>query len=148
MTKTNRNFYFHAADVPLWRAVDGDTLDVIADVGDGDRKHRRLRLRGIDTPESHSRNELEKAAGLAVRDWVQRWLDTIAAPATTVYVLSSVKPEKFGRWLGDVSADAVFLTSALMVAGLGRRYEGERKQEWTEEQLQAILIAAQGPRAN
>lgn len=140
MVKDDRPFYFVAADVDEWFVMDGDTLRVVADTGDGDRKHRVLRLNGIDAPESHSKNPLEKEAGEAVRDWVTRWLQKIN-PATA-FVISERKPEKFGRWLGDVSTDGVHLASALGVAGLVRRYGGEKKQPWSDEELNEIIRRA------
>lgn len=140
MVKDDRPFYFVAADVDEWFVMDGDTLRVVADTGDGDRKHRVLRLNGIDAPESHSKNPLEKEAGEAVRSWVRNWVNQMDPTASLV--VSQRKPEKFGRWLGDVATNAVYLTSALLTAGLVRRYGGEKKQPWSDEELNEIIRRA------
>ena len=90
-----RVFHFRGADVRTWSAIDGDTIRVVADAGDGDRKHRILRLDGIDTPEKHSKHQLERDAAEHVRALVQAWIDDLDPERTFVY--SNRKPEKFGR---------------------------------------------------
>ncbi len=59
--------YFYKCD--LERVIDGDTIDVTLNLGfDVQLKKQRLRLHGIDTPESRTRNLAEKALGLAAKD--------------------------------------------------------------------------------
>ena len=52
------------------KVVDGDTIDVIIDLGFGIMKKERVRLAGIDTPEKRTRNPEEKVLGLAATDWI------------------------------------------------------------------------------
>ena len=54
------------------RVIDGDTVDVDVDLGfDVWLKKQRVRLAGIDTPESRTRNLAEKALGLAAKERLQ-----------------------------------------------------------------------------
>jgi micrococcal nuclease len=59
-------FFYRLRD---WTVIDGDTLDAVIDVGFDVRVAQRLRLMGINTPESHSRTpEPEKTKGVAAKD--------------------------------------------------------------------------------
>ena len=55
--------------------VDGDTIDVMCDLGYDVRIALRLRLMGINTPESRTRNKAEKVLGLAAKDFLKKTLD-------------------------------------------------------------------------
>ena len=57
------------------RIVDGDTLDAEIDIGFDVFVKKRIRLYGIDTWESRTRDLEEKALGLAAKSYVQGWLD-------------------------------------------------------------------------
>ena len=52
------------------KIVDGDTVDVIIDLGFNLSKKERIRLAGIDTPESRTRDLEEKAMGLEAKDYL------------------------------------------------------------------------------
>ena len=57
------------------RVIDGDTVDVHIDLGFGVWLHKeRIRMLGIDTPESRTRNELEKKFGLLAKNFLQKML--------------------------------------------------------------------------
>ena len=60
--------YEYAATVE--RVVDGDTIDVTLDLGFSIQYQARIRLHGINTPESRTRDKAEKARGLAAKDYV------------------------------------------------------------------------------
>ena len=57
------------------RVVDGDTVDVVIDLGFSIHFSTRVRLYGIDTPESRTRNKDEKVRGLLSKDYLKEWLD-------------------------------------------------------------------------
>ena len=81
------------------RVVDGDTVDVDIDLGFGVwMKKQRIRLYGIDTPESRTKDKVEKVFGLAAK----KRLEEILSMSDDI-VLRSVKDirGKFGRILGD-----------------------------------------------
>ena len=80
------------------RVVDGDTVDVDIDLGFGVWMHNeRVRLHGIDTPESRTRDLEEKKFGLLAKDQVDHFL-----PKGSIQTLVTVKDKvgKFGRILG------------------------------------------------
>ena len=80
------------------RVVDGDTVDVDIDLGFGMWIHKeRIRLHGIDTPESRTRDLEEKKYGLLAKEQVKHFL-----PEGSIQTLITVKDKagKFGRILG------------------------------------------------
>jgi micrococcal nuclease len=83
--------------------VDGDTIDVDIDLGFNIAYSQRVRLAGIDTPESRTTDKKEKALGLEVK---QRLKDILAK--ASVVVIRTQKPdstEKYGRVLGWLFVD-------------------------------------------
>ena len=81
------------------KVIDGDTVDVNIDLGFGVwLKKERVRLRGIDTPESRTRDLEEKKYGLPAKLFLQKMLDE------GKLILKTYKDEegKFGRILGDL----------------------------------------------
>ena len=80
------------------RVVDGDTVDVDIDLGFGIwMRNERIRLHGIDTPESRTRDLEEKKYGLLAKEQVKYFL-----PKDSIQTLITVKDKagKFGRILG------------------------------------------------
>ena len=80
------------------RVVDGDTVDVDIDLGFGMWMHKeRIRLHGIDTPESRTRDLEEKKFGLLAKDQVEHFL-----PKGSIQTLVTVRDKtgKYGRILG------------------------------------------------
>jgi len=83
----------------ITRVVDGDTVDVDIDLGFGIwKRNERVRLHGIDTPESRTSDPVEKVFGKEAARVVEHFL-----PVGSEQVLTSVKDkvEKFGRTLGS-----------------------------------------------
>jgi micrococcal nuclease len=77
------------------RVVDGDTIDVMLDLGFSIYQKGRVRLTGIDTPESRTRDKVEKKYGLAAKQFLVDWV------AKYPYILvESSEKGKFGRILG------------------------------------------------
>ena len=83
--------------VDVTRVVDGDTVDVDIDLGFGmTYKKQRVRLMGIDTPESRTRDLEEKFYGLEAKTFLKTLL--MECPVTLV----SHEKGKFGRILGEL----------------------------------------------
>jgi micrococcal nuclease len=84
----------------LVKVVDGDTVDIDIDLGFGVwLNDQRVRLYGIDTPESRTRDKDEKIYGLAAKDFVVDFLnDKDLILKTKVYDAKG----KFGRILGEI----------------------------------------------
>lgn len=102
------------------RVIDGDTIEVDTDLGDGIWKHKeKIRLYGVDAPELRGP---AKEAGLEAKEWMA----TKLVPGTMVLIRSIEKPEKFGRRLASmwVPGDAETISAQLIKAGLARSYFG------------------------
>ena len=112
------------------RVVDGDTIDVNIDLGFQIWHKARVRMLGIDTPESRTRNKAEKALGLASK---QRLKDMLKGQK--VKIACSKEKGKFGRVLATVITVAEDGTETdcnnqLCVEGHARPYSGGKKIPW------------------
>ena len=87
------------------KIIDGDTIDVILDLGFDILHKSRVRLFGIDTPESRTRNKIEKKFGLASKVRLKELLGTKAILKTQVSKKGEDMKGKFGRILGDFMTD-------------------------------------------
>lgn len=100
--------------VHVTRIVDGDTVDVDIDLGFGMiYKKQRVRMMGIDTPESRTRDLEEKFYGLQSKAFLKNLL-TGSKRYRDIYLVSHDKG-KFGRILGEIFiADPYILDEGLM----------------------------------
>ena len=92
----------------ILRVVDGDTVDVDIDLGFGVWMHKeRVRMMGIDTPESRTRDKVEKAFGIASKDRLKELLPigSIQVLKTEIDRSGEDKKGKFRRILGDFLVD-------------------------------------------
>jgi micrococcal nuclease len=109
------------------KVVDGDTIDVDIDLGFNISYAQRVRLAGIDTPESRTKDLREKALGLEVKDKIKKAIDS----AKTVVIKTELpdSTEKYGRILGWVYLDgaAKSLNEQLIEEGYAWGYMGETK---------------------
>jgi len=115
------------------KVVDGDTIDVDIDLGFSVSFFSRVRLAGIDTPESRTTDAKEKALGLEVKEKIKKEL----AAAKDV-VIKTEKPdssEKYGRILGWIFLDGntVSLNQQLIDQGYAWTYGGGTKIKDFEE---------------
>lgn len=111
----------------LYKVVDGDTIDVDIDLGFNISYYQRVRLAGIDTPESRTTDKNEKILGLEVK----KRLDEILKAATKI-VIRTEKPdstEKYGRILGWIFIDdqKTSVNEQLIKDGFAWEYMGETK---------------------
>ena len=109
------------------KIVDGDTIDVDIDLGFDISFTQRVRLAGIDTPESRTTDKKEKALGLEVK---QRLKDILSKSSSLV--IKTEKPdstEKYGRILGWLFIDGSekSINEALIADGFAWGYMGETK---------------------
>lgn len=82
--------------IKVTRVVDGDTIDAEIDLGFDLRLNKRIRLHGINTPETRTRDKEEKKRGLAAKEFLQQIIDE----QDGVLFLKSMDQGKFGRCLG------------------------------------------------
>mgnify|MGYP005991712917 FL=1 len=129
--------------VVITRVVDGDTVDIDIDLGFGVwLKGERVRLHGVDTPESRTRDLEEKKYGLAAKEYVEEYLNAEVilgiSPAKAILRTKQYDAKgKFGRILGDLYVDGKPYT---LCEGLLRNhhavaYHGQSKEDIEEEHL-------------
>ena len=118
-------------DVTLIKVVDGDTVDVDIDLGFGVcLKDERVRIMGIDTPESRTSDKVEKVFGLAAKDRLKELLHEGAKLITTEDKSGEDMKGKFGRILGDFKTpDGKLVTDIMIEEGHCVAYFGGSKEE-------------------
>ena len=118
-------------DVVLLKAVDGDTVDVDIDLGFGIwLRDERVRIMGIDTPESRTSDKVEKVFGLAAKTRLKELLENGAVLVTTEDKKGEDMKGKFGRILGDFKIpDGRKVTDVLIEEGHCVAYFGGSKEE-------------------
>jgi len=118
-------------DVVLLKAVDGDTVDVDIDLGFNVWLHNeRVRIMGIDTPESRTSDKVEKLLGLAAKARLKELLHDGAVLITTEEKNGEDMRGKFGRILGDFKVpDGRKVTDVLVQEGHCVPYFGGSKEE-------------------
>jgi micrococcal nuclease len=118
--------------------VDGDTVDVDIDLGFGiELKDERVRIMGIDTPESRTRDLIEKQFGLAATERCKELLP-VGSTQTVITKLNKEGEDmkgKFGRVLGDFVIGNTTYTETLIAEHFAVRYEGQAKEDIEAEHL-------------
>ncbi len=117
------------------KVVDGDTIDVVIDLGFDISYTSRVRLAGIDTPESRTTDAREKILGVEVKEYLKKALE-----GATDIVIRTEKvdsSEKYGRILGwlFVNKQTSSLNTELVNKGYAWSYDGGTKKKDLEELL-------------
>lgn len=107
------------------KIVDGDTIDVLIDMGFDIKYASRVRLFGIDTPESRTRNKEEKVRGLLSKEYLKNAIKK--ATKLTIRTHKGSETGKFGRILGEIFADGINLNLKMCEEGYAVQYYGQNK---------------------
>ena len=111
------------------RVIDGDTVDVDVDLGFGIwQKNERVRIMGIDTPESRTRNKIEKKFGLAAKAKLKTLLGKNTVLKTTINKKGVDMKGKFGRVLGDFLLNDKSVAKIMCEEGHAVAYFGGSKK--------------------
>ena len=115
------------------RVVDGDTVDVILDLGFSILHKCRVRLYAIDTPESRTRDKDEKARGKLAGKYLKDAIDN----GKKVVLRSKLKDSKgkYGRVLGEIIVDDININVAMIENHLAVAYHGQNKDDVEAEHL-------------
>ena len=107
--------------------VDGDTIDVLIDLGFDILFASRVRLAGIDTPESRTKDLAEKALGIEAKEYLKKALKD--AKSVVIKTEKMDSSEKYGRILGWVyiNGDTVSLNDMMINDGFAWGYLGDTK---------------------
>jgi len=124
-------YEYHAT---VTKVVDGDTVVVDVDLGfDIIFSNQKVRLLGVDTPESRTSDKVEKVFGLVSKDFCKRF---VAACGNKVIIRTHISKgtddsgrEKFGRLLGEIINPGTkeVLNDQLIAKNYAVRYLGENK---------------------
>ena len=120
------------------KVVEGDTIDVVIDLGFDIKIRQRVRVAGVDTPEKRTRNKEEKKLGLDATFWLE---DQLTDAVNSGYALT-IRTEldkgatgKYGRLLGwlYIGDATVSLNEQMVEEGYAWEYDGGTKQKDFEE---------------
>lgn len=102
--------------VTIIKVIDGDTVDVDIDLGFGiSLNNERVRIMGIDTPESRTRDKVEKKFGLASKARLKELLGKKSVLKTQINKKGEDMKGKFGRVLGDFVTDSGKMVTEIMI---------------------------------
>lgn len=104
------------------KIVDGDTIDVDIDLGFGVTLKQRVRLNGIDAPETRTKNKEEKELGLKAKRITEEYIR-----GAKIIVIRTYKDDMYGRILADVIADGINVNQKLIDEGFAVAYDGGKK---------------------
>ena len=107
------------------KVVDGDTVDIVIDLGFSLTKKERVRLSGIDTPESRTKDLEEKKLGIDAKEFLERRLhETIEN-----LIVRTEKDGKYGRMLGEFIVDDLSINAEMYDRGYAWKYDGGTKEK-------------------
>jgi micrococcal nuclease len=118
------------------KVIDGDTVDLMVDLGFSVHHKIRVRLYGVNTPESRTKDLAEKALGLKAKKFTEDWV----ARHSSVFVKTIAgKDDKYGRVLAMIysseevkSISTACLNEEIVQSGLARAYFGAGDKTWEE----------------
>jgi len=133
MTPPSRKSCYNFRVTEIKKVVDGDTIDVVIDLGFDIYKHERVRIAGIDTPEKRTRDLEEKALGIDATNWMKGTLEDTIKGDNELTIRTELKGGmgKYGRLLGwlYVGDDDVSLNEQMIEEGYAWEYDGGTKRK-------------------
>jgi len=111
------------------KVVDGDTIDANIDLGFDISLNKRIRLAGIDTPESRTKDEYEKKLGLESKEWLKKHLEGSKDILIKTELPDST--EKYGRIIGHlyINGEEISVNNKMITEGYAWEYDGGTKQK-------------------
>ena len=137
MVPPSRKSCYNFRVTEIVKVVDGDTIDVLIDLGFDLYKKERVRIAGVDTPEKRTRDLEEKALGIDATYWMKKHLEDTIAGDEELTIRTELKggTGKYGRLLGwlYVGDATVSLNEQMITEGYAWSYDGGTKQKNFEE---------------
>ena len=111
------------------KVVDGDTIDADIDLGFDISLTKRIRLAGVDTPESRTIDAKEKALGLEVKEWLKHRLE--GAKDILIKTELPDSTEKYGRIIGHlfINGETTSINNQMVAEGYAWEYDGGTKKK-------------------
>jgi len=107
------------------KIVDGDTVDIVLDLGFDVYRKERVRINRVDTPESNSKDVTEKKLAVEAKNYVSTWMIN-----QKKIKIKTLKDDKYGRLLGEFYGDGdVCLSDLLIDGGYAWAYDGGTKNK-------------------
>jgi len=113
----------------IHKVVDGDTIDADIDLGFSISLEKRIRLAGVDTPESRTKDLKEKAMGLESKEWLKKKLE--GAKDIIIKTELPDSTEKYGRIIGHlfINRQETSLNNQMIDEGYALAYDGGTKDK-------------------
>ena len=131
MTPPSRKSCYNFRVTEITKVLDGDTIDVVIDLGFDLYKKERVRIAGVDTPEKRTRNLEEKALGLDATDWLKDKLEGAISGDDDLVIRTELVggTGKYGRLLGwcYIGDGTVSLNEQMIEEGYAHAYDGGTK---------------------
>jgi len=144
MVPPSRKSCYNFRVTEIVKVLDGDTIDVMIDLGFDLFKKERVRIAGVDTPEKRTRDLEEKALGKDATNWLKEKLDSTIAGDDELTIRTELVGGvgKYGRLLGwcYIGDADVSLNEQMITEGFAWAYDGGTKQK-DFEQLREIRRA-------
>ena len=133
MTPPSRKSCYNFRVTEITNVVDGDTIDVVIDLGFDIYKHERVRIAGIDTPEKRTRDLEEKKLGIDATNWMKGTLEDTINGEHELTIRTELKGGvgKYGRLLGwlYVGDEEKSLNEQMIDEGYAWCYDGGTKRK-------------------
>ena len=133
MTPPSRKSCYNFRVTEITKVVDGDTIDVVIDLGFDIYKHERVRIAGIDTPEKRTRDLEEKKLGIDATNWMKGTLEDTINGEHELTIRTQLKGGvgKYGRLLGwlYVGDQEKSLNEQMIDEGYAWCYDGGTKRK-------------------
>lgn len=108
-----QNYIYNARIINV---VDGDTVDMLVDLGFHTYIKDRFRLSGINTAEMNSTDAVERKLAQDAKEWMMSFLNKDV-------VIKSMKKDKYGRYLAYIYKDSeISLNDQMLSLGLAKVY--------------------------
>ena len=137
MTPPSRKSCYNFRVTEIKKVLDGDTIDVIIDLGFDLAKTERVRIAGVDTPEKRTRNLEEKALGIDATEWLKDKLESAIDGDDDLVIRTELVGGvgKYGRLLGwlYIGDSDLSLNEQMITEGYAWAYDGGKKQKDFEE---------------
>ena len=137
MKPPNRKSCYNFRVTEIVKVLDGDTIDVIIDLGFDLYKKERVRIAGVDTPEKRTRNLEEKALGIDATNWLKEKLEGAISGEDDLVIRTELKGGvgKYGRLLGwlYIGDETESINERMIQQGYAWEYDGGTKKKDFQE---------------
>jgi endonuclease YncB( thermonuclease family) len=140
MKPPSRKSCYNFRVVEITKVIDGDTIDVVIDLGFDLYKKERVRIAGVDTPEKRTRDLEEKALGIDATNWLKDKLDGAIDGDDDLVIRTELDGGfgKYGRLLGwlYIGDETVSINEKMIAEGYAWEYDGGTKNKNFQELLE------------